>query len=493
MPKIKHHRSSRRVPPPKDSDFDHEIGLVDHSANDAQSPTEDGDSLLPRSREANSVAGPSTARGDTPNSDTLVSVVPETQANGGKVDESVRIAAKGLSVQVEQPTPLEVDQQPKATHRMSTKPKPKTPEAEIDILYENQRGGFLCGMALFSSKALGNLDPPPWTNSVHKPSPTDITNAQVPDPSWEWAWPEWRINHDDGIDEDGWEYSFMFSKKFSWHKPAWWSSFVRRRAWIRKRVKKNYDALSAQGEGLDPSSMMLNPDYFTVRPSSELERSPSRVTTSSQQQQQRSHSQAPSSRKGSVRLSTVSTGVMDEIMQEDIESVDELLKVLRRSRIDREKIEAVDNYLEHAQEDLEGLQDVMHDVMAVFVFQASRRVLLTRLTEVYDRTVAELKKREEQKDKKTKGKQGDGESGNEDEDRHRKRVENLRKAIKHADEEVRRLEYWSDVRGMAEEGDTKGAVDPRQSWDSSWQGLDNSAPAQPAPPTSEDANGEGGK
>ncbi len=31
-PRVKHHRSSRRVPPPKDSDFDHEISLVDNSA-----------------------------------------------------------------------------------------------------------------------------------------------------------------------------------------------------------------------------------------------------------------------------------------------------------------------------------------------------------------------------------------------------------------------------------------------------------------------------
>lgn len=36
-------------------------------------------------------------------------------------------------------------------------------ETAIDILYENERGGFLCGRPLFSSAALGSLDPPAWS------------------------------------------------------------------------------------------------------------------------------------------------------------------------------------------------------------------------------------------------------------------------------------------------------------------------------------------
>ena len=35
MPKIRHHRSSRRVPPPKDSDFDHEINLVNRDEEES--------------------------------------------------------------------------------------------------------------------------------------------------------------------------------------------------------------------------------------------------------------------------------------------------------------------------------------------------------------------------------------------------------------------------------------------------------------------------
>lgn len=36
-------------------------------------------------------------------------------------------------------------------------------ETAIDILYENERGGFFCGVGLFASAALGGLDPTPWS------------------------------------------------------------------------------------------------------------------------------------------------------------------------------------------------------------------------------------------------------------------------------------------------------------------------------------------
>ena len=357
-----------------------------------------------------------------------------------------------------EPTPLpNVPNQPGAADRAKeTRPKqktkPKTPESEIDILYENQRGGFLCGIPLFSSMALGNLDPPAWTNFAHKASPTDIHTAQVPDPSWEWAWPEWKINLEDGVDEDGWEYSFMFSRHFSWHKAKWWNSFVRRRAWIRKRVKKDAGYVSQ-----DPN--MLNPEYFSVRPSSEMGRSPSRRGSISHR----------SNRTNRTSMSTANDA--DELPQPDIESVEGLLRTLGESRIDREKIDAVDNYLEHAEDDLSGLQNVMHEIMSVFVFQASRRVLLSRLTRVYDEEAAEERKGRGGKDTEDGGKAPS------------KRVENLAAAVKHADEEVRRLEYWSDVKGITAGGDSKGAVDESKGWDPSWEGLDRSGP--PAPPKPE--------
>ena len=346
-----------------------------------------------------------------------------------------------------------------------------TTESAVDILYENQRGGFLCGMALFSSRALGNLDPTPWTNVVHKASPTDITNAQVPDPSWEWAWPEWRVNHDEATDadEDGWEYSFMFARAFSWHGPRWWNSFVRRRAWIRRRVKKRNGSGNGNGSGnyaaQDPFG--FRGEYFTVEHDPTLSptlsptadgdgdgRSPSRVT-----------SQAESSKAGTTAGQTAG---VEDVGGPILEDVDSLLRVLRSCRIDREKIEAVENYLEHASGDMEGLQEEIHHIIALFVFQASRRLLLSRLTEVLDETQAKLKSKE---------------SGPESATSLERRADNLSAAIKHADEEVRRLEYWSDVKEMVESGESMGAVDGDKGWDEAGlEGLDQSGPARPNSP-----------
>ena len=352
------------------------------------------------------------------------------------------------------PTPLE---QPGAPGTAKHKRVPSQElESAIDVLYENERGGFLCGIGLFSSRALGNLDPPAWTNAVHRPSPTNIRTAQVPDPSWEWAWPEWRINHDVGTDDAGWQYSFMFARKFKWHGPKWYNSFVRRRAWIRKRVKKGSGALKNDAQ-------LLNPEYFTIQPASEVRRSSSRASSSHL-----------GSRASVSVLSAAETGGDDE-EKPDIENVEDLLRVLRRARIDREKIEAVDNFLQHGEDDLVHLQDEMHEIMSLFVFQASRRILLTDLTRVYDEAV------------KTRDEQGGGGGGGSGGSKLQEKVDNLAAAVQHADEECRRLEYWSDVRAMVEGGESKGGADHQQGWDESkWKGVDQSGPAQPAEPRHED-------
>lgn len=234
------------------------------------------------------------------------------------------------------------------------------------------------------------------------------------------------------MDQFGWEYSFMFSKSFSWHGPKWWNSFVRRRAWVRKRVKKKPEDVSE-----DPH--MLNSDYFTVTPAN--------------------HSRASSvagSRRESISRASIQMSIAEE--KPDIDDVWTLMAVLKASRIDREKIEAVENYLEHAKDNLEHLQDEMHDIMGIFVFQASRRLLLSRLTQIYDDAVAADGKEDESGDLK-------------------ERKKHLAAAIKHADEEVKRLSYWSDVKGLAENGEAKQAVEECEGWNESWQGLDQSGPA----------------
>ena len=315
----------------------------------------------------------------------------------------------------------------------------KEPESAIDILYENQRGGFLCGIPLFSAQALWGLDPGPWMNAALKPSATDITNAQVPDPAWQWAWKEWVVNRQDGLDDDGWEYSFAFPKQFSWHGPHYWNSFVRRRAWIRKRVKRQ--------SGYQEHEEGMNGEYFAIRPPS---RSKSRASSPEGSRRYRSSMQSSRRELG------------EEAMTGDIVDIPSLMHVLRCCRIDREKMEAVENFIEHGEEELYHLRGRMHDIMRMFIFQASRQLLLAHLLQIFNEAL-DAHEAEEEVDKET-------------DPRKQKRLGHLAEAVRHANEEVKKLEFWSDVKVIAESGATKGPVDGAQGWGEKWIGLDRSGP-----------------
>ena len=162
----------------------------------------------------------------------------------------------------------------------------------------------------------------------------------------------------------------------------------------------------------------------------------------------------------------VSTSEVEEPLP-DIEDIDTLLRTLRQARIDREKREAVDKYLEHGK-DLSALQHEMHEIMSLLVFQASRRQLLGHLMHKYDETLAQLA-----------GEQ----TGSEQELMQRK--EALAAAIKHADEEVRELAFWSDIKRMAEGGELDAAAGGGGGGDGAWydggayQGLSRSGPSGP--------------
>ncbi|PKS07539.1 hypothetical protein jhhlp_006143 [Lomentospora prolificans] len=475
MPRM---RTSRRVSGLKETDYDHEINLVDgddaanglvtsdskQSMGNAAS-SNDGE-LSSRATKQNplpSTSGPSSqtslsrrgrppAKGGAgehalePDSGDGEGRGPSIEIQGERIDKSfvfVTTASNGLPPPDATPSAVRTT----TTRNTLSKPPTRDREAIVDILYENERGGFLCGVALFSSKALGNLDPSPWTNAFHKTSPTDIHSTQLPDPTWEWAWPEWRIYHHDDVDEGGWEYSFMFSNKFSWHGPRWWNSFVRRRAWIRKRVKKDPQLLTTTTT--DPH--FLNTDYFTVK-------SPSDRSGSHSRSRSRGSSVGGGSRASFASQRSEAESVFD-IKNDPIEDVDTLLHVLRKARIDREKLEAVGNYLEHCGSDLENLGPEMHEVMVVFVFQASRKLLLSRLTQALDKAIEDADK--------------------EDTPSLRERKANLEVAVKHADEEVRKLAYWSDIKGMVESGKSAHGAHESKGWGEEWEGVDQSGPAGP--------------
>jgi hypothetical protein len=430
------HSTSRRPDPLKDTDYDHEINLIDHT-----NPQVPSCSPAPSASERPPSAGASDSssqiRSDVPLPKHATTQPPQRKLNSrdiliyqnqqlesgsdnGHAEEDV--LGEGSNHEA---TPGERGERGRTAGNGTSQRRknPREPESTIDILYENQRGGFLCGMPLFSAKALGSLDPSPWSNIALKSSATDITNAQVPDPSWEWVWKDWSINHSDEVDEDGWEYSFSFSKKFSWHGPKWYSSFVRRRAWIRKRAKK---PMGYQGN----EAHIFHGDYFTIH--SAQVRSRSRGS-SLEGNIRNKHSSASLSRRD----------MEEDFANEDIIDIGSLMKALRLARIDREKTEAIESFIQHGGEDLYYLSDHMYEIMRTFIFQASRRLLLSHLLKISNAASQEQDSKCEMDNDPAK----------------KRRIENLQAAVKQADEEVKRLEFWSDAKDIAETERTLGTTD----------------------------------
>ncbi|KAG9743029.1 hypothetical protein KCU73_g8515, partial [Aureobasidium melanogenum] len=309
-------------------------------------------------------------------------------------------------------------------------------DAVIDVLYENQRGWWFFGVPHFSSKTLLNFDPKPWLNGHKKPSPVNITNAQVPDPSWEWAWKSWYVDMSRDVDEEGWEYSFWFSDGTAWHGThPWGYSWVRRRRWLRKRVRKQPQKPTQQGHA-------FTSEYFTIHPQKAPSRSSSFIVSEARQ-----------------NLAKAEHYLEDP---EDVRDIGSLLNSLKRAAIDREKIVLVRHFIDNGGDDLHYLGEQMETIMSLCVFQNSRRYILTMLSE-------KLTAAEKLQDEHT--------AHNEEiSAQEQQKITNLETAIAAADEQVKRLEYWSDVRDMARAGTTSFATDARVWGYAKWRGLDASGP-----------------
>ncbi|KAK4981359.1 hypothetical protein LTR66_010055 [Elasticomyces elasticus] len=329
-------------------------------------------------------------------------------------------------------------------------------DSAIDILYENQRGSFLFGIPLFSSKSLLNFDPAPWINGYKKRSPVNITNAQVPDPSWEWAWNSWYVDMSRDVDEEGWEYSFSFRSGFAWHGThPWFHSFVRRRRWLRKRVRKHTH--HAHGQTVSQKHMseahMLTADYFTIHSS----------RNKSPDSSQEASLVLPS---GLPRLKRDGEDENHEVPLEraGITDIGTLMARLRKAAIDREKLAAVRMFMDYGGDETYYLAEQMPNIMSLFIFQSSRRQLLATLMHRFD--AASRHRHEHTQSERAES------------DEEKRRIDNLLRAVRVADEEVKRLEYWSDIRSMARHGEILGATDESRGWSAhGWQGLDSSGPA----------------
>ena len=310
------------------------------------------------------------------------------------------------------------DKVPFRTRRKATKAKDEQ-DYDIDILYENQRGAFWCGIPLYSAKSLLNLDPAGWQTSSFRDSPVNITNAQVPDPTWKWAWRTWYVDMSHDVDEEGWEYSFSFQPSFSWHgSHPWFHSFVRRRRWLRKRVR--VQPLRKGRKDDMKAAHMLTADYFTIHPKRDVSPDSAGVKTFGE------------------RFAYYSNTADEAESEEDfvdIANVNALMTALKRARLDREKVAIITNFLDHGGDELHYLAEHMPDVMAIFIYQTSRRQVHSLLLKALDKAMMAVNDA--------------GRGGSEKDEVRTRRKENLLKAVQVAGIHVNDQDYWSDMREKA--------------------------------------------
>ncbi|MCJ1351669.1 MAG: hypothetical protein MMC33_001653 [Icmadophila ericetorum] len=255
-------------------------------------------------------------------------------------------------------------------HLRNKKAKKAKAQGEIatDVLIENQRGLFIFGMPLYSSNSLLNFDPPTWQTGDLKESAVNINNAQVPDPSWMWTMKTWYVDMSGDVDEQGWEYSFSFEQtlkplvksSFAWHgNHPWFHSFVRRRKWIRRRVKIHSRINKEKTSG----SHLLNADYFTIHTN-------------------RDRSRGSSADRSLNNRSSFGGRYAESEGEDEVKEISDILaltRTFRNTTLDRKKLEAVKSFLDYGGDDLHYLSQYMPDLMGMFFYQTSRQQLLVDL------------------------------------------------------------------------------------------------------------------
>lgn len=116
--------------------------------------------------------------------------------------------------------------------------EPDEPEEVAEYIVESQRGWVLLGYPFFTPKLLLALDPHEFSARDGSGLGHSLHNVNVPDDTWEWAWPKWFVDMANDVDDQGWLYSWRFRSKDWKGYPRHGRSFVRQRQWKRLRRKK---------------------------------------------------------------------------------------------------------------------------------------------------------------------------------------------------------------------------------------------------------------
>jgi hypothetical protein len=126
----------------------------------------------------------------------------------------------------------------------------------------------------------------------------------------------------------------------------------------------------------------------------------------------------------------------------EIEDITTLTTAMGNASVDRDKLIAVRKFIDNGGDELYYLSERMPEIMALFIYDSSRRLLLSELLQRHDET--------SQQQKDLNAHSHDDETTQKGHDASARRAENLLKAVHAADAQVKELEYYSEIKDMLE-------------------------------------------
>ena len=202
----------------------------------------------------------------------------------------------------------------------------------------------------------------------------------------------------------------------------------------------------------------LNADYFTIHPA--LNRSPD--------------SSYPPSMAASQTITKLNTRLPQEEEPEGVDNIKALIRRLKKATVDREKIHLVLQFMDEGGQDIHYLADEMPHIMSIFMYQYSRKQLLTGMLRKVDGSASD--RRDEGSAKGKEPEVAEDQPSEAYANASKERQADIRKAVEAADELLKDFEYWSDIKSVVQSGQSLTAADEEKGWDEGWQGIDRSGP-----------------
>lgn len=235
---------------------------------------------------------------------------------------------------------------------------PENPGLIMEYQVESERGFHFLGSVVFTSNTLLPLDPAHFTSVSGEPLGKNLTDFEVPDESWVWAWSQWYVDMAADVDDQGWCYSWRFGSKHWSGRHRFMRSFVRQRVWKRPRVNTrlltngSLESLTLHNKWRDKklvSKEAPHEDY---------------------------------SASAATETGKTGTAEKEERNKEDVAAkTRQIVDKIATSRNDRERVNGIIDLVENSTEDIGLLVEIRDQLVGTLQYPVSRRSLISKLSE----------------------------------------------------------------------------------------------------------------